>query len=376
LWFACLAIWVVPLFANDPAGDLNKDCSIDLTDFALLAKWWHLECDPSNNWCNGIDLLQSGSVTMEDLAGFAFSWEPKPSQMVFIAGGRFQMGDRRNEGSAGERPVHDVTLSSFYMGRYEVTNRKYCHFLNSALSNNLIQVSDGIVYKMDADLSQPYCDTSASSTYSQIVLMDNTFYVATKGGRDMSNDPVIRISWYGAVAYCNWLSELEGREPCYNLSTWACNFTKNGYHLPTEAQWEYAARGGLVGSRFPWGDTITHEQANYFSSVVYAYDVSETRGYHPMWNDGTRPHTSPVGTFVANQYGLHDMTGNVLEWCNDWHAGYSPASQTDPTGATAGSYRVLRGGGWDHIASLCRVTYRHVGSPANRNNNYGFRVCR
>jgi len=377
LLFAGLGIWALPVFAECPPGDLTGDCAVDLNDFALVAKWWLLECDPSNNWCGGTDLLRSGSLTMENLAAVAISWRHSlGGEMVPIAGGTFQMGDSFNEGAAGERPVHEVTLSPFAIGRHEITNGRYCQFLNFALSQGSITVIDGIVYKAGADADYPYCDTSTSSSYSRIVFAEDAFGFLAKGGRDMDDDPVIRVSWFGAAAFCNWLSEQEDREPCYDLSDWSCDFGRDGYHLPTEAQWEYAARGGLSGKRFPWGDTIAHDNANYFSAVVYHYDVSSTAGYHPVWNDGVRPYTSPAASFAANGYGLHDMAGNVLEWCNDWHGGYSAASQTDPAGPATGSYRVLRGGGWDQIASLCRGTHRHIGAPANRNNNYGFRVVR
>jgi formylglycine-generating enzyme len=206
--------------------------------------------------------------------------------------------------------------------------------------------------------------------------------VRLKGRSDMSNDPVVCVSWYGAVAYCNWRSEQEGRQPWYNLSTWTCDFTKNGYRLPTEAEWEYAARGGHSNERFPWGITITHTQANYFSEwtegkPVYPYDVNPTEGYHPTWSsDGIFPYTSPVGSFPANGYGLYDMAGNVFVWCNDWYSGtyYSPMPQLNPTGPTTGNWRVLRGGGWDGSSYFCRVSDRNYGYPDYGSDHSGFRL--
>lgn len=215
-----------------------------------------------------------------------------------------------------------------------------------------------------------------------LLVAGSVFSVRTKGGRSMVNDPMVRVSWYGAVAYCNWRSHQEGRQPCYNLSTWTCDFSKNGYRLPTEAQWEYAARGGLSGRRFPWGNTITHSQANYYSRSEYSpglsptpYDISPTRGCHPTWDDGIYPYTSPVGSFAPNGYGLYDMTGNVWEWCNDWHDDYSSSPQTNPTGPTSGTYRVLRGGCWYYGAGYCRVASRGSLGPGVRSDSrVGFRV--
>lgn len=302
------------------------------------------------------------------------------ADMVLIPGGTFQMGDHFNEGGSDEVPVHSVTLDSFRVAKYPVTNDQYCEFLNSALEQGLIIVSSGVVYKSFAWTQYPYCDTSASSPYSQITYDDGVFSVRTKAGRNMNDDPMVMVSWYGAVAYCNWRSLQEGREPCYNLETWECDFSKNGYHLPTEAQWEYAARGGLSGKRFPWGDTITHAHANYQAdSFAYMYDISPTQGYHPAWKDGIMPYTSPVGSFAPNGYGLYDMAGNVWEWCNDWYSisYYSTSPETDPTGPTLGTDRVLRGGCWNNIAGGCRVANRYYRGPGGRNYSvygYGFRV--
>ncbi len=332
-----------------PSEDLTGDCRVDIDDFEVLV----------DQWLMGVRL---------------------PQEMVIIPAGTFQMGDSFHEGDSDELPIHSVTLDSFAMGKYEITNGQYKDFMNSALSQGLIVVTSGVVYKSESGTSYPYCDTSASSSYSQIAFLNNTFSVRTKAGRDMSNDPMVMVSWYGAVAYCHWRSQQEGKQPCHNLATWTCDFTKNGYRLPTEAEWEYAARGGLSGTRFPWGNNITQSYANYNSYwekglPYYFYDLNPTEGYPAVWNDGFNPYNSPVGSFPANGYGLYDMAGNAWEWCHDWHGSYSSNSQTNPTGSTTGSVRVLRGGGWYSRAFHCRVANRGThGIPSNRNNYNGFRV--
>jgi sulfatase modifying factor 1 len=292
------------------------------------------------------------------------------------------MGNSTNasEGWEDELPVHTATLDSFAMGKYEMTNEQYCAFLNSAQSQGLITVISGKVYQSGSGTSYLYCDTSTSSSYSQIVYSNNTFSVRIKGGRDMTNDPMVMVSWYGAVAYCNWRSQQEGKQICYDLSTWNCDFSKKGYRLATEAEWEYAARGRLSGNRFPWGDTITHSQANYYSwwngGVPYfPYDLNPVEGYHPTWNDGVLPYTSQVGSFPANGYGLYDMAGNVWEWCNDRYSEiyYSSSPTNNPTGPVTGSNRVARGGNYGG-ANYCRVSCRNNYNPIYRGNGYGFRV--
>jgi formylglycine-generating enzyme len=293
---------------------------------------------------------------------------PAPDMnMILIPAGTFQMGDSLDADSDA-LPVHTVTLSSFYMGKYDITNRQYCVFLNSAA----VKVINGVVYEStDNGNSYPYCDTSAAGSGSQIAYNSGVFSVLNKGARNMANDPMVVVSWYGAAAYCNWRSRQDGYRPCYNLSTWDCNFSNNGYHLPTEAQWEYAARGSFSGYRFPWGDTISHSQANYYNvSGDYSYDLGGPPwGYDRIWSsDGIVPFTSPVGRFAPNGYGLYDMAGNVWQWCNDWYSStyYSSSPPTNPTGPASGSYPVLRGGSWRNSALDCRVASRYYYDPDDR----------
>ena len=193
---------------------------------------------------------------------------------------------------------------------------------------------------------------------------------------------MVHVSWYGSVAYCNWRSDQEGYEACYDLSTWECDFSKNGLRLPTEAEWEYAARGGQYSPYFgyPWGNTIEGSQANFGNSG----DPFET---------GSRPWTAPVGYYDGGQipagedmgdmYGLYDMAGNVWEWCNDWYEKrYYDKMPEDgpwdnPKGPLETGYRSLRGGGWTLNSEDCQVAKRlNDGfNPDGRYYIFGFRVC-
>jgi formylglycine-generating enzyme required for sulfatase activity len=191
----------------------------------------------------------------------------------------------------------------------------------------------------------------------------------------MSDDPMVEVSWYGSASYCNWRSGEEGYESCYDINDpcWPCDFSNHGYRLATEAEWEYAARGGQHSPyyRYPWGDSIDDSMANYSSSG----DPYESGGY---------PYTSPVGYYdggqtptgidMANGYGLYDVVGNVFEWCNDWYGSYSSSPETNPTGPASGSNRILRGGSWAGTWLGCRVARRTNYGPDIRDYNLGFRI--
>ena len=207
----------------------------------------------------------------------------------------------------------------------------------------------------------------------------------TMEGRGKTPDHPVQIgTWYRAVKGCNARREMEGRTPAYYT---AAERTKGtvyrtdlvdvhddwirwdiGYHLPTSEEWEYAAWGGASSRRIAWGgDTIGQGQANYRrywedNAPNYAYDLATASGYHPLYNDGSTPHISPVGSFAPNAYGLYDMTGNVLEWGNDWH----------PCHVDTG--RFIRGGSWSHYANVHRIGHGPSNDPGGGNFTIGLRT--
>jgi len=273
---------------------------------------------------------------------------------VPLAGGTFTMG------GYDATPAHSVTLNPFYIKQYEITYNDYCAFLNeqTSIGYGWISVDGGDAYiGLSGDISNPSG-------------------ITVKSGYETC--PVVYVSWYGAVAYCNWLSGKNGLTPCYDPrmadsnsgynedpNTWR---QKNGYRLPTEAEWEYACRGG-VGAEYYWG--ATYPPAPPLSSIgPYAWFWENS-------SDGIGMHLyHPVGQKTANNYGLYDMSGNVSEWCSDWYEAYSGTAQTNPVGPGTGEYRVFRGGGWSNPAGNCRSAYRGRTGPYAVNVSHGFRPVR
>jgi sulfatase modifying factor 1 len=295
---------------------------------------------------------------------------PTVEGMAIVPGGSFQMGDALGDGLALETPVHEVPLSPFYMGESTVTNAEMRDVMQWALGQGKISATNTTVTNKNGTVQQLL---DLDGTGSQLFLHNGTFIVVI----GKNEHPCVAVTWYGAAAYANFRSEMEGRSPCFDFADWSCDFSKNGYRLPTEAQWEKAARGGLVGQRFPWGDIITHAEANYYSDETYDYDQSPTRGAHPSYGGAT----APAAAFAANGYGLRQMAGNVAEWCYDrfsssWYE-KAGAVLLDPTGPDSGSNRVTRGGSADDEARKCRVAERSVFfSPNASFNLLGFRVVR
>ena len=214
---------------------------------------------------------------------------------------------------------------------------------------------------------------------------------AYPGAAEAANHPVEAVDWYDCVKWCNARSQKAGLPPVYytdaaltkvytNLEAGVTvypNWALAGYRLPTEAEWEKAARGGLAGQRFPWGNIINQNLANYFGApAMYNYDQGPD-GYNPIavnQGGGSLLATVPGGTFAPNGYGLHDMAGQMGQWCWDWYA--KPyAGGTDPRGPATGTYRVLRGGFWNAYAAQCRTAFRQTYTPTTAYNDIGFRCA-
>lgn len=309
---------------------------------------------------------------------------PSQSGLVAIPGGKFDRGDHHGFVDPGhptdELPIRTLTISPFYMAKYDVTVSEYCDFLNSAISQGSLSVGAGTYFVTGG--SNPIVNVNAGMVYLKdvkdfLILTRPAYRYATidwdgsKFSIAESRDkhPITGVTWHGAAAYCNWLSQKEGYQACYETTTWGCYYKRNGYRLPTEAEWEYAGRGGQYNPYFnyPWGDDADKNKANW-------------PGSGDPWENGPTPRTTPVGFYNGslqkksdfnwpgnmetyqtgngiNAWGLADMAGNVWQWCNDWYRNeyYAECPDTDPPGpdmATGNGapngrkYRCLRGGVW------------------------------
>ncbi len=241
--------------------------------------------------------------------------------MVLIKGGSFQMGSER--GDARQKPVHRISLSSFYLSRFELTQREWNSIMNKDSSHCL--------------------------------------------GDEF---PVDIVQWFDAIDYCNKLSNFFDLEPCYEIKfddlsrkirSVETDWSANGFRLPTEAEWEFASRGGIMSKEYEYSG----------SHIIQAV----------AWHEGNslgQPHE--VGHKDANELGMHDMSGNVWEWCWDWYDlnYYATSPDLDPRGPESGLLRVLRGGSWSSNKDCCRVSYRYHFNPESKIiiNNIGFRLAR
>ena len=249
------------------------------------------------------------------------------SVMVLVKGSTFQMGDEHGDLEDECRPVHTVKLTyDYYIGKYEVTFNEY-----------------------DA-----YCEYTGKSKPSD-------------SGWGRGNRHVIFVSWKDAIGYCNWLSEQEGLAKAYDSNgnlidkygKPTTDITKvEGYRLPTEAEWEYAARGG------------------HKSTSDYKYAGSNSIDTVAWYNHNSNGKNHEVGQKAPNELGIFDMSGNVHEWCHDWYGSYSSNTQTNPTGPNSASYSVSRGGCRYDNAVYSRVAYRYYGDPGGSFSNIGLRIAR
>ena len=323
------------------------------------------------------------------LAGYVWAEPQAAPKMALIPAGAFEMGDHHGfvdpKHGSDETPLHTVRIDAFQMGVCDVTTQEYGEFLNAALVQRQIEVRGGGVYL--AGGSDLLCDTRQSSPSSEIGWDGKRFSVLDRKERH----PMVCVRWHGAAAYCNWLSAQKKLPICYDTKTWACDFNKSGYRLPTEAEWEYAARGGQKNPyfKYPWGDDADPLKSNVPESLN-PFRVGQRLATPPVgyrqsdgpggeaWRTGVLPLTTPVGFFNgslrrkedfgwpggqetiqtangANGFGLYDMCGNVWQWCTEWYErnyyAYSPAE--NPPGPAQGSpmpdgktYRCMRGGSW------------------------------
>jgi formylglycine-generating enzyme required for sulfatase activity len=278
---------------------------------------------------------------------------PDPLDFAVIPAGDFIMGDTL-DGDA-THPPHEVNVSAFAMQTKAVSRAQWDEVRAWGLKHG----------------------------YPDLAL----------GEGKAADHPIQMVSWHDVVKWCNAMCEKTGLTPCYytdealttvyragitDLDNTMVNWNANGYRLPTEAEWEKSARGGLAGKRFPDGDRISHSLANFNNTRNESYQTG-TLGHHPTYGTGSKPYTSPVGSFAANGYGLYDMAGNVSEWCWDRWCGrsyYAASPDSNPQGPVRGPCRVVRGGSWLYEALFTCCACGDVEWPVSARNFIGLRLAR
>lgn len=355
-----------------------------------------------------------------------------PPDLRRIPAGAFAMGNtfaHLVEGWPLELPVHEVSVSEFWIGRFEVTNEEMARVLQGAYTNGRVAVTNSgdFVFVVNTEGTNVQRLLYLNLANSQIAFTNGAFAVA--GGK--ANFPCFYVTWHGAQAYCNYLSDQAGLPRAIDFNTWQADPASTGYRLPTEAEWEKASRGGVPGTHFPWPNDSVQGTNNYLYSVDprkannidfrYRVNINGTNYlflYQPKhpWS-GEAVKTTPVGYYdgnqvvtnwydhnnrqgvdygrvqdMANGYGLYDMGGNVYEWCLDYMVTnwYSRSDATAPDAVATNEslsfygYRVFRGGGWthhwpeiyDYDPSMLRCAFRAGYPPTEPANYLGFRVAR
>ena len=307
------------------------------------------------NWVTANDAVPVTAATVSNTLParfFRLIYTNPPVGMALIPAGSFTMGDSLD--SESDAVPTNIFVSGFYMDTNLVSYGLWQTVYNAAIS---------------------------AGGYSFV----------NAGAGKAAGHPVQTVDWYDCVKWCNARSQQAGLTPVYYTDaaltqvyktdevTPFFNMVANGFRLPTEAEWEKAARGGLSGRRFPWGNRIDENQANYYGATnSYSYDLGPNRFNAIGSIGGTSPATSPVGSFDMNGYGLYDMAGNVFEWCWDWYGTpYGQPTPSNPTGPATGLYHALRGGYWEDDASIARCAYRaNGGVPVDSSSGIGFRCVR
>jgi len=296
-------------FTDIPVG--KYELIITSTDYKTHREFFQLSSDETI----------SKQITLEE--------SMLPQDMIYVQSGSFQMGS--NEGESDEKPAHTITVSDFYIGKYEVTQKEWKEIMKSNPSHF---IGDSL--------------------------------------------PVEKVSWLDAIEYCNKKSNEEGLDLCYTFigNNVECDFLSNGYRLPTEAEWEYAAKGGYLSQNFNYSGSNKPKVVAWFFQNSGDMELNSVWELNKIRENNCRTHI--VGLKKNNELGIFDMSGNVWEWCWDWYDVnyYGKSPKSNPKGANSGSSRVLRGGSWGYDANSCLLADRDGNDPSYSSSYYGFRLVR